>query len=234
MKKSIKYSVKKVLYYIAKLFRIEVYFELPPVPGYVNMIDNLYGHKLTRETGMSIDVNKNPLPWFTYSAIEYLNQLNLQNLKIFEWGSGNSSLYFSKRASVVYSVENNPEWYNTVKNKAYGNNYIFLEKDKERYVNIIADFDILFDIIIIDGGEREECANICTQYLSGNGMIILDNSDRHFEIAKGLRLKNLLQIDMHGLGPIGSHAWTTSFFFKREINLIPILHQPMTPIGGGF
>ena len=34
------------------------------------------------------DNNKNPIPWYTYSAIEFLRQLDFSNSHVFEYGSG--------------------------------------------------------------------------------------------------------------------------------------------------
>ncbi len=90
MKQIIKKIVKKGIVLVAKTFRIEIFFERTKLPGYVDIIENQYGHKLTRAKGIPVNNNAKPLPWFTYPAIEYLNQLDLSSCAIFEWGCGNS------------------------------------------------------------------------------------------------------------------------------------------------
>ena len=48
-------------------------------------MNSIYTHLLVNE-------NNEPIPWFTYPSIQYLDQLDLSEKTIFEWGSGNSSL----------------------------------------------------------------------------------------------------------------------------------------------
>ena len=64
-------------------------------------------------------------------------------------------------------------------------------------------------------------------------LVILDNADWFPNSAKTLREAGLLQVDMHGFGPINDYTWTTSFFFSRDCHLEPLGGlQPHPPIGG--
>ena len=58
-----------------------------------------------------IDRDGNPIPWYTYPAIEYLSQFDYSQKKIFEFGTGYSSMYWAKRAQKVISIEDKPEWF---------------------------------------------------------------------------------------------------------------------------
>lgn len=234
MKRFIKKIIKNSILKIAKCNGVVVTFGHPNFNGYSDIIENKYGHKLSRERGLPCDCNAKPLPWFTYPAIEYLNQLDLSKCNIFEWGIGNSSLFFAERAFAVYSVENDEDWFNKIQSIKLSNNHIYLEKDNNKYAQIISTFNMKFDIIVIDGKEREKCSNISHLYLVPEGLIILDNSDRHPDIAEKFRELDFLQVDMHGLGPINHYTWTTSFFFKRAACFKPKANQPTIPIGGGY
>ncbi len=234
MKNLIKKIAKKIISSVSNLFKIPVYFEKTDTPAYLDIIENKYGHKQTRQLGIPCNSESEPIPWYTYPAIEYIQQLDLTNLKVFEWGAGNSSLFFANRTKEVYSVESDKDWFNDISKRKLINNTIFLETEKDSYVAKISTLNKIFDIIIIDGKYRKECSEICLNYLSENSMIILDNSDRHPDIAKTFREQNLLEIDMHGLGPINNYTWTTSLFFKRNIKLNPVGNQPIIPIGGGY
>jgi hypothetical protein len=225
---------KRIREVFSKIFQRASFSENANLPGYIDIIENKYGHKLTREKGIPLDRNERPLPWFTYPAIEYLDQLDLSNCNIFEWGLGNSSLFFAERAKKVFSIEHNLQWFDIIQHKKLANNNIFIEEDNTKYVNRISVFDIKFDIIIIDGKEREACADICYLYLTQDGLIILDNSDRNPDIAEKFRKLDFLQIDMHGFGPVNNYTWTTSFFFKRTARFKPKENQPTIPIGGGY
>jgi len=180
----------------------------------------------------SVDVGLNPIPWFTYPAIEFLSQFNYSDLDVFEWGSGNSSFYFAKKCKSIISIEINPEWYEL--NKEYKlKNQEFILSNQEQFDLEILNYNQLFDIIIIDSIKRNECTNQALLKLKENGLIILDNSDRHPEICEKLRNNGFTEIDFHGFGPINSYTWTSSIFFKM-FSLKPLSIQPVIPIGGGF
>lgn len=49
----------------------------------------------------------NHIPWITYSALEFLLQLNLRELKVLEFGSGSSTIFFARNSKVVISFEEN-------------------------------------------------------------------------------------------------------------------------------
>jgi hypothetical protein len=49
-------------------------------------------------------------PWLTYDAIQYLTKHIGSNLKVFEFGSGGSTLFWAERATMCVSVEHDPGW----------------------------------------------------------------------------------------------------------------------------
>ena len=57
------------------------------------LLDTVYGHSLSRDSGKSIYKDGAPVPWYSYAAIEFLEQFDLSTKTVFEWGSGNSSLF---------------------------------------------------------------------------------------------------------------------------------------------
>ena len=191
---------------------------------------NKFGHKVSNKKKLSIDKEGNPIPWYTYPAIHYLNQLDLTDKNIFEWGSGYSSIYFSDRAKKVYSVDHNKDWYEQILKTKKNNHSLSLATDKD-YISHITTYNCKFDVIIIDGVLRKECTSIATDYLKEGGIIIFDNCDRHPSESKLLREKGLIQTDFHGFGPGVRHTWTTSIFYDRNFNFKPLTHQPLHPLG---
>lgn len=59
-------------------------------------------------------------PWLTFGAVEFLETQLASYERVFEWGSGGSSLYFARRAASVYSVEHDPAWYERVQTTIHG------------------------------------------------------------------------------------------------------------------
>ena len=98
--------------------------------------------------------------------------------------------------------------------------------------------DKKFDVIIIDGIKRTECARAIEHYLTidskEGAMVILDNSDWYKETSKFLRENlNLIEIDFHGFGPINNYTWTTSLFVSRKFNFKPVNNsQPNFSLAG--
>lgn len=61
------------------------------------------------------------IPWLVFGSIDFLNDWLTKNMKVFEYGSGGSTLYFSNHVDSVYSVEHDPEWF-TITRKAIAEN----------------------------------------------------------------------------------------------------------------
>jgi hypothetical protein len=185
----------------------------------INLVDE-YGYLNTVSEQKSIDSSHQPIPWFTYPAIEYLSQLDLREKRIFEWGSGNSSAFFAKRCKQIISVESDEEWYNYGTRNLLPNQQIFL-RNELNFSEAIEEFSSKFDLIIVDSLRRYECALKAIQFLESGGLIILDNSDWYPNTSSLLRKSgNLIEIDMHGFGPINGYSWTTSLYFHRDFQFI--------------
>jgi hypothetical protein len=60
---------------------------------------------------------KNILPWWVSSATDYVDTLiaGRRNLKVFEWGSGASSIWFSNLKADLISIEDHAEWCEKIK-----------------------------------------------------------------------------------------------------------------------
>ena len=182
-----------------------------------------FGHLRSVVEGASIDRDGQPIPWFTYPAIEYLGRLDLSTKRVFEYGCGNSTRYWGRRAHSVVSVEHVPEYHALISPELPPNCELLLMRPAERYVNAIADYCAReggrgFDIIVIDGHSRVRCAAIAREYLAPGGVVILDNSDWFPEAVVHLRAAGLLESSFSGFTPINDCTQTTSFFFDRTFN----------------
>jgi hypothetical protein len=54
------------------------------------------------------------LPWTTFSATRWLDRALRQDMRVFEWGSGGSTLFFARRVRSVVTVEHDPDWHRQV------------------------------------------------------------------------------------------------------------------------
>lgn len=202
------------------------------------IIADEYGFANAVEAGIPLDKNNKPLPLYTYPAIEYLASFDFTNKKIFEFGSGQSTLYWLRRGGDVVSVEHNQGWVDKLSSALSGFNnhqYIFADKQDD-YVNSILDFpNQHFDLIIIDGTfNRYLCAKNVIAKIKKDGLVILDNSDWYPNTAKFLKESlDFIQVDFYGFRPSKPDAAVTSLFFSREFNFKNKTNrQPNYAIGG--
>jgi hypothetical protein len=155
------------------------------------------------------------LPWFSYAAIHFLDQLKLDGLRVFEYGTGNSTLFWSRKGATVCAVEFDGGWASYVRQHAGPNAEILHEPNTEEYARAIMQYDDPFEIIVVDGAVRDLCAQNALGRLAADGFIVLDNSEAYPRVAKSLRESGLLQVDFIGPAPL-VHTWqSTSIFFRR-------------------
>lgn len=186
------------------------------------------------------------LPWFTYPAIEAIKNWNLSDKRVFEYGSGFSTLFWASRAKEVVSVEHDRDWYEKIAPLAPSNVRLILapidetenptDESRAQFKAYAGAIDGRFQIIVVDGYARSrvryQCAQMALPHLDANGLIILDNSDWLPASAMFLRRAGLIEMDFSGPVPGNTHSQTTSFFLTRDFNFPPAGRQPQTPIGG--
>lgn len=161
-------------------------------------------------------------PWLAMPVIELLKEKITIKHQVFEWGAGNSTVFFAKRTKRVVSVETDKEWCDKIQ-KIAGDNvvvkYVEYDSNLKNFSKAILEENELFDIILIDGRyERELCAEMAIQRIKEDGVIIVDNTDveEYKESAYFLEKKGFCHLKLKGLmyGWIG-HNCTTSMFYKK-------------------
>lgn len=174
-----------------------------------------------------------PLPWYTYPAIEFLSQLNLFHKSVFEYGAGSSTQWWAARCQKLTTVEDDREWYHKLMITCKDFAKSFTARYRPHgvaYAASISETPEKYDIIVIDGSFRRQCAEEALKKIRPDGFIILDNSDWFPETAAFLRESGLLEVNMTGMGPGNSYAWTTSFYFKKGVSLERLYRS----VVGGF
>jgi hypothetical protein len=172
-----------------------------------------------------VDKNNYPIPWLTYPAISFLSGRLNRDLLIFEYGSGNSTLYYSKIVKKVVAVEHNKTWYEKIKSKlAENSEIVFVNLDYSGiYCQTIKSTNQKFDIIIIDAEDRVNCIKNCLNNLSETGIIILDDSERE-EYGEGIEFliqNNFRRLDLWGISAGFIHQKATTILY-RESNCLNI------------
>jgi len=146
------------------------------------------------------DLVRLDLPWWTYSAIDYVDQfLSSRPARVFEYGSGASTLWLAQRAVAVDSVEHDLDFVRLMSGLAHQRPNITLHAeppettttpvvpsgragyercDFTRYVNSIERVDGEFDLIVIDGRARVACLTPALRHLKPGGLILFDDVKR--------------------------------------------------------
>lgn len=120
---------------------------------------------MTKHEGGRYHDGSNFLPWYTSPCLEWLMTLDLKDKLVWEYGMGNSTLWYTKRGAIVSGVDSNPEW-------AVGGYHATEQSD---YINAIYNLGELFDLVVIDGLYRDECTAHAINCLKRGGHIIIDN-----------------------------------------------------------
>ena len=117
----------------------------------------------------------------------------------------------------IIAVEDDKSWYDLLSGQTR-DNVELVYASTEDYVNKIEDYEFLFDLIIIDGPQRNECAFKAVNFLSDKGVIIFDDSDRNdYEDGYHFLAENdFRRLDFIGFSPCSLNRNSTSVFYKDK------------------
>ncbi len=167
------------------------------------------------------------IPWFSYAAIDFLENFLEPHMTVCEYGSGGSTVFFARRVKSVFSIEDNAQWYELVsqrlKQKQIGNVSLKLHPfdfknpvgfENSAYLHAIP--DQRFDVIVVDGSEEwKQVRPVCFEKAEGRvktgGIIVVDDSWRYPEI----REKNHSRQHrvFQSVGPCRPGVTSTDVFF---------------------
>lgn len=128
-----------------------------------------YAHLKTAKEWRCLDKQGKPIPWYTYPAIDYLEQIDASEKCVFEYGAGFSTLYWCSRAKKVISLEADRGWYDKISKIIPDNGELILRQSEEKYLEVIQQYDFNFDVIIIDGEFRSACCKHALEKLAKGG-----------------------------------------------------------------
>lgn len=171
-----------------------------------------------------LDENEKVNPWWGKSVVDLVVKKLNREMRVFEWGMGNSTLFWSQYVAEVVSVESDLEWYQKVSGIVPENVlpiYCDLQYDGE-YCRTILGEQGVFDIILIDGRDRVRCAYNSVEKLKENGIIIWDNSEREYyqDGCQYIKSHGFKQLELSSViyGLPGLEDYTSIFY--RENNIL--------------
>ncbi|WHI51582.1 hypothetical protein P3339_01755 [Microbulbifer sp. MLAF003] len=170
--------------------------------------------------GYPCDVDGNALPWMNYPVIHFLKERLSKDINVFEFGSGFSTLFYAERVSSIQSVEDNPKWFETMAKQLPDNAKVILQEADEdgEYCRSINKFEQNFQLVVVDGRDRVNCFKQSLSRLTGDGVILLDDSSRSkyspaIDLGKSAGFKVL---HFEGIKPTTTGLHRTSLFYRSE------------------
>lgn len=173
------------------------------------------GWFVAQENKASVDIHNKPIPWFTYSCVDFLQDRIQPNQHIFEFGSGNSTRYFAQRCAEIISVEHDKNWYEGgIKNKPETATILYCPLDEDgEYCRAAIHSGKQFEIIIVDGRDRVNCCKQSIPALKKNGVMIIDDSEREkYNEARSVLFEN-------GFKEIMFTGISAGYFFKKATSV---------------
>lgn len=171
------------------------------------------------------DLARLDLPWWSFDAIASIEaELTRRGdrMSVFEYGSGASTLWLSKRCRAVHSVEHDPDWARQVREMCAGRANVTIstvtapkateatrcrsgrsgwtDRSFDRYVDSIRSCPEKFDMIIVDGRARADCLAAARGMLKDGGMILFDDSHRS-RYRAAIETFDMPRRTFHGLVP---------------------------------
>ncbi len=167
---------------------------------------------------MPVDENLNTIPWFNYSFYEFISKRINPEIIIFEFGSGYSSIFFSRKVNKVYSVEHDSSWIKKINSLTSNNHYIIESSlhDKHHYINSLKFPETKFDVVFVDGRFRKDCCIQAIKYLSEKGVVILDDSERvrYQEVFPFMEKSNFKELTFSSFKPNMNNLASTTVFYR--------------------
>lgn len=147
------------------------------------------------------------VPWWTYNAIDVVSDFleAHPDARVFEYGSGASTIWLARRAGHVTSVEHHAGWHERMvaalaargdlcpvdlrlvsPDGIPASDALYISKKAGEKGQSFADYagaigaqpDALYDLIVIDGRARNACLAHAEAHLAPGGMIVFDNTGR--------------------------------------------------------
>ena len=169
-----------------------------------------------------------PVTWYTFPCNDFLRQRDFSGKSVLEFGGGQSSLWWARRAERVVTLEGDAQWYEKIRSKMPSNVSLHLvsSDDAERCVRDVNEKlkdHAKFDIIVIDGLYRTELIETARRKLADDGAIIVDNAEG-YGFYEAFRDSGLQRIDFHGHSPGVILPHCTSVFFQDHSFLLSPRH----------
>ncbi len=150
------------------------------------------------------DLARLDLPWWTYRATEQVDAFlaGRRGARVFEFGSGASTVWLARRAAEVHSVEHDLAFAGVVRGLVGDHGGVtvhavparvvgpgeqprvrserrgYAGHDFSEYVATVERVGGVFDLVVVDGRARFESLRQALPHLAADGLVVFDNVNR--------------------------------------------------------
>ena len=192
-----------------------------PPPRRSRMRHWLFSLTKVHDSGAMVELD---VPWWTYRAIDEVElwlTARPRPARVFEYGSGASTVWLARRSAEVHSVEHDtgfaavmggllaevpnaslrvcpptPATRPAVPSAKEG----YAGQDFASYVAAIDEEDGEFDLVVIDGRAREACLERALPRLAEGGIVVFDNTRRR-RYRRAIESAPVVELRLPGLTP---------------------------------
>ncbi len=190
------------------------------------------GHWQSSIAGVAKSHLGEPIPWYTYPAIDFLSQRDFVGRHVLEFGGGQSTLWWSRKATNVLTFEEDEQYYRHLASRVPDNvvlHHVPVDPTSRTIqpIHTILNNQPLrnFDVIVVDGHLRRKLTGLAFDYLAKNGALILDDSEG-YGFYDEIKSRNCNRIDFFGFAPGVLKRRCTSLVFVDDCFLL----NPRWPI----
>jgi len=170
----------------------------------------------------SVNAAGEPVPWINYSMMHFLASRIGSDMSVLEYGGGNSTLFWARRAHAVVTVEHDRKWAEYISQKfaAFPNIRLLVAADGPEYESAPIALGERFDLAVVDGIRRFECAEKTLSMLAEtggrSGVILLDDShlEAHRPIFGLLESRGFKTLRISGAKPIQNDFSEATIFYR--------------------
>ncbi len=174
------------------------------------------------------------VPWWTYDAIDAVTSWFADRdgspVRVFEYGSGASTLWLARRAGEVHSVEHHRGFGEMMATELDRFDHVTLRivepvpSERPRvasakeghqgldFADYVAAIDAVpgdFDLVVVDGRAREACLAAAQSRLAPGGIVVFDNSRRR-RYREAILASGMVEQRFSGLTPTLPYPEQTS------------------------
>lgn len=219
------------LYYLWSTVRTLVTAFLTPVRWSLSS-----GHFRSSLVRRSMARDGSPVPWYTYPAIAFLAQRDFRDRDVLEFGGGQSTLWWARRARTVTVVEADPGWRAAIRERAPANTRVMdvpAAGENEAATAIrsaLRQRGLAYDVIVIDGELRRAMVPVALEFLAPGGALLFDNAEGYGFVAE-IGKHDVARVDFFGYAPGVWLPHCTSLVFRERCFLLdPKIAIPLTPV----